>query len=107
MVRADVIELVAETPAAHGIFDAPTETKQTTWCEIRSVGMREYYEARAAGLEPEVVFRLADASDYGGEKVIIWNDTRYRVIRTWLQGDAIDLTCELATNDRERKAVTT
>ena len=47
--------------------------------------------------------RLCD--DYGGEKIVIWNGDRYRVVRTWLQGDGIDLTCERATNDR--KAVTT
>lgn len=105
MVRADVIELVSESPEAHGIFDTPTETTQKTYCTVRSVGMREYYEAKGAGLEPEIVFHLADSDDYGGEKIVIWNGDRYRVVRTWLQGDGIDLTCERATNDR--KAVTT
>lgn len=108
MVRADVIELVSESPAAHGVFDAPEETKQKTYCTVRSVGMREYYEAKSAGLEPDVVFSLTDSDDYSGEKVVIWNGARYRVVRTWLQGDGIDLTCEKATNDRETpKAVTT
>ena len=94
MVRADVIELISETPGAHGIFDAPEETKQKTYCTVRSVGMREYYQAKAAGLEPEIVFNLTDADDYGGEKIVEWNGDRYRVVRTWLQGDGIDLTCE-------------
>lgn len=105
MVRADVIELISETPAAHGVFDAPTETAQKTYCTIRSVGMREFYEAKSAGLEPDVVFSLTDSDDYDGQKVVIWNGVRYRVVRTWLRGDGIDLTCERATNDRE--AVTT
>ena len=100
MVRADVIELVSESPEAHGVFAAPTETTQRTMCTVRSVGMREYYEAKSAGLEPDVVFRLADADDYDGQKIVIWNGSRYRVVRTWLQGDGIDLTCEKATNDR-------
>lgn len=104
MVRADVIELVGENPEAHGIFDTPEETKQKTFCTVRSVGMREFYEAKSAGLEPDIVFSLTDASDYGGEKIVLWNGDRYRVVRTWLQGDGIDLTCEKATNDR--RAVT-
>lgn len=107
MVRADVIELVNESPGAHGIFDKPTETSQKTYCTVRSVGMREYYEAKSAGIEPEVVFRLADADDYGNQKIVIWNDVRYRIARTFLINDGIDLTCERATNDRAAKAVTT
>lgn len=105
MVRADVIELIAESPEAHGVFDVRTETAQRTPCTVRSVGMREYYEAKAAGLEPDVVFRLTDADDYSGEKIVLWNGMRYRVVRTWIQNDGIDLTCEMATNDRT--AVTT
>lgn len=103
MVRADVIELVSASPEAHGVFAPRTETKQKTYCTVRSVGMREYYEAKGAGLEPEIVFRLTDSDDYSGEKIVLWNSTRYRVIRTSLSGDGIDLTCERATD----KAVTT
>ena len=107
MVKADVIELISESPGAHGIFDKPEETAQKTYCTIRSVGMREYYEAKGAGIEPEIVFRLADADDYADQKIVIWNGNRYRVARTYLIGDGIDLTCERATNDRAAKAVTT
>lgn len=103
MVRADVIELVSESPEAHGVFAPRTETKQKTYCTVRSVGMREYYEAKGAGLEPEIVFRLTDSDDYSGEKIVLWNTARYRVIRTSLSGDGIDLTCERSID----KAVTT
>jgi len=104
MVRADVIELVSESPEAHGVFAPRTETTQKTYCTIRSVGMREYYEAKGAGIEPEIVFHIADSDDYSNEKIVLWNDVRYRVVRTSLYGDGVDLTCERATND---KAVTT
>lgn len=104
MVRADVIELVSESPEAHGVFSPPTEAKQKTYCTIRSVGMREYYEAKGAGIEPEIVFRLTDSDDYDNQKIVLWNNARYRVVRTSLHGDGVELTCERATND---KAVTT
>ena len=105
MVRADVIALVGETPGAHGVFDPPTEVKNEVPCTVRSVGYNEFYAARSAGIEPSVVFVLALAEDYAGEKIVEWNGSRYRVVRTWMQGDGIEITCEPATNDRE--AVTT
>ena len=105
MVRADVIALVSESPGAHGVFDPPSEMKNEVPCTKRSVGYNEFYAARSAGIELSVVFVLALAEDYAGEKIVEWNGVRYRVVRTWMQGDGIEITCEPATNDRE--AVTT
>lgn len=104
MVRAEAITLIGETPGAHGVFDPPEETRNEVPCSVRSVGYNEFYAAKNAGIEPSVVFVLALAEDYAGEKVVEWNGARYRVIRTWMQGDGIEITCEPATNDR--KAVT-
>lgn len=101
MVRADVIALVSETPGAHGVFDKPEENRNVVPCTVRSVGYSEYYAARSSGIEPSVVFALALAEDYAGEKVVEWNGVRYRVVRTWMQGDGIEITCGPATNDRE------
>lgn len=101
MVRADVISLVSETPGAHGIFDPPTEKETQVFCTVQSVGFREFYEAKSAGLEPDIVFNLTNAEDYSGEKIVLWKDVRYRVIRTYLNGMGIDITCEKVTNDRE------
>lgn len=105
MVRADVITLIGETPGAHGVFDPPSETLNDVPCTVRSVGYNEFYAARNAGIQPTVVFVLALAEDYAGEKIVEWRGSRYRVVRTWMQGDGIEITCEPATNDRE--AVTT
>ena len=105
MVRATAIKLIAEDPGVHGVFDTPTETVNEVPCTFRSVGMNETYAAKSAQLEPSIVFVLALAEDYAGEKIVEWNGSRYRVLRTWMQGDGIELTCEPVTNDR--KAVTT
>lgn len=129
MIRADVIFLINETPAAHGVFDSllygdyvpeqansltvdpnqiyqceilpVEETKELRYCTIRSVGYNEFYAAKSAGIEPTVIFRMEDYSDYGGQKIVEWNGTRYRVVRTYTNSQTIELTCELATNDRE------
>ena len=95
----DVITLVSESPAAHGVLDEITETQKQVFCTVRSVGMSEAYQAMSNGLHPQFVFVLSDYADYDGEKVAIYNGKRYRVIRTYRQNQGIELTCEEATID--------
>ena len=95
----DVITLVSESPAAHGVLDVITETQKQVFCTVRSVGMSEAYQAMSNGLHPQFVFVLSDYADYDGEKVAIYNGKRYRVIRTYRQNQGIELTCEEATID--------
>ena len=99
MMFRDVITLVAENPAAHGVLDDVTETQKQVFCSVRSVGMTEAYQAMSNGLHPQFVFILSDYADYDGEKVAIYNGKRYRVIRTYRQNQGIELTCEEATID--------
>ena len=107
MLRADVIYLIDETPGTHGYFDKPTYRERMVYCTVRSVGMNEYYRAHEQGLNPEIVFELADCSDYNGERLIRWGERAattfepediryYRVIRTYVDGLKIELTCEEA-----------
>ena len=99
MYRTDVLYLVAEDPEAHGIFEATTETDRMVYCTIRSVGYQEYYRALEQDLHPTLIFILADYAEYQGEKICIWNNVRYRIIRTYQTGGAIELTVEEATVD--------
>lgn len=99
MVRADVIQLVNESPDAHGVFDKPDETTTQVFVEVRSVSMSESYRARSAGLDPVFVFVLSDYADYNGQKVIVYNEKRYRVIRTYTDVQRLEITVEEATAD--------
>lgn len=104
MIRDDVCYLISESPGAHGIFDAPTETRTMVYCQVRSVGQQEFYRAAANGLHPAIVFVLSNAIDYSGEKIIAWThkdgvERRYRVLRTYQDGDALEITCEEVTVD--------
>lgn len=94
MIRADVIYLLAETPGKHGVFDVATYTERMVYCTVRSVGMNEFYRAKEQGLEPSVVFTLTAYADYDGERLLRWNDRVYRVVRTYVDGLNIELTCE-------------
>ncbi len=99
MIRADVITLVGETPSSHGMYDTFTANERQVFAERRSVGMREAYQALSVGLHPEIVFRLEIAEDYQNERRLVWNETAYKVVRTYLNGDGIELVCERWTGD--------
>lgn len=106
MVRATTITLLGETPAAHGVFDARTETQTTVFAEVMSVSQNEYYKARANGIEPELVFMLTDYGDYSGQKVFLYNGVRMRVIRTYIKEEALYIVAGKATADSTTPAST-
>lgn len=100
MIRCEVIYLVAESPEEHGTFDTHTETDRKVYGQVRSVGYTEYYAAKGSGVEPTILFVLPHYMEYKGEKIIKWNNKRYRVVRTYTKGMNIEITAEEATNDR-------
>lgn len=100
MLHADALNLITESPAAHGIFDSKTETQRRVPCTIRSVGMQESYIARGQGMRPELVFQLAHAFEYKGEKRCVYHDVEYRIIRTYItEADGIEITVERSNQD--------
>ena len=95
MVRADTLDLIAERPAPHGIFDTIEEIRRTVYCTERSVSQTEMYQAQAVGLNPALKLVLAHAFEYGGEKLCEYRGIRYRILRTYVTaGDDIELTVE-------------
>ena len=100
MMRQDALYLVAESPADHGVFDKPEETQRLVYCSVKSVGGQEYYRALENGLRPVFVFVLNDYAEYQGEKIAVYHDVRYRVVRTYVTAQqTIELTVEEATVD--------
>ena len=99
MTRQDVLYLIKETPGAHGIFDDPTENQRKVYCTVRSVGYNEFYRAKENGITPVFVFTLADVAEYKQEKICKYNGVRYRIVRTYVDRQRIELTVEEATID--------
>lgn len=98
-MRIDAIYLEAsQTP--RGVFDTIVPTQVQVPCEVRSVTRSEAYQAKAAGFNPTIVFRLRVAEDYNKQETVIYNSVRYRVIRTYQDGFGIELVCEEATYNR-------
>ena len=94
MMRADVIQLITENAAKHGVHTPVTEMAREVYCTVQSVSRSEFYTAMNAGIQPEYVFKLALAEDYQGERVVWYNGKKFRVIRTYMtEDDGIEITC--------------
>lgn len=66
------------------------------FCGVRSIGMREFYQANATDFHPEIKFVLADYLDYRGEPMAIHDGQLYRILRTYRTGIELELTAEKA-----------
>lgn len=93
----DVIKLIATTYTYDKYGNRiKTETERQVFCQVRSIGRNEFYQAAQNNLHPEFVFVLSHYKDYQGETKIRytpWGDTErtYSVIRTYRQGDSDEL----------------
>lgn len=89
----DVLGLIgySEAPDQYGI-PRRTETKRLVFCQVKSIGQKEFYQASAVGLKPELKFVIADSFDYDDEKELEYNGKRYSVLRTYRTGNSIEIT---------------
>ena len=95
MEQNDVIYLIGEDPDAHGVYEKPKTTERMVYVTVRSVGMRETYEAMAHDRKPEAVLELADRAEYQGEKTCRWRGKIYDIMRVGsAKGNKVTLTVE-------------
>lgn len=93
----DILTLIKRTAGKDDAGNPTiTETTRQVFCGVRSIGMREFYEASASDFHPECTFILADYLDYAGETMLEHNGQRYRVLRTYRTGQQLELTVERA-----------
>lgn len=100
MICDDVIYLVSEEPEAHGVFETREETPRMCYCRVNSVTRSEFYKARENGIQPIYAFTLSEYADYNGEKIVLYKDKRYRVIRSYVKNHAVELTVGEANADK-------
>ncbi|MGM7635637.1 phage head closure protein [Bacillus sp. Hm123] len=60
----------------------------------KSVRSSEHYQAAQNGIKLEAVFEVR-VSDYTDEQVLIWNQKKYKIERTYEKTDIIELVCRL------------
>lgn len=98
-MMTDIITLIGQTRGVDEYGDPVlAESSRTVFCEVASVGQKEFYQAHAVGLQPELKFILADYLDYEGERYAVYAGTRYSVLRTYRKGLQLELTCTRQLN---------
>lgn len=95
-------EILTLIRTVHGVDDfgdpAVAETSRVVFCRVASIGQKEFYQAQAVGLQPEIKFVLADYLDYQNELLAEHNGIRYRVLRTYRAGQELELVCYREVN---------
>ena len=85
----DVAYLIAKSEDGVDEYGDPkiVETEKQIFCNIMSIGQREFYDAQTVGAKPELKIVIADYYDYSDEDEVIVVDhrgkTRYQVLRTY------------------------
>lgn len=80
-----------ETVDEYGIPQRTTSDR-TVFAGLKSIGQNEFYQAQADGLKPQLKFILADYYDYQGEKEVVYDSKVYSVLRTYRDGNKIEIT---------------
>lgn len=99
MVTLDLIEL-KETVNEYGDW-VVREIRSQAYAEEYSVSQKEFYQAMTQGFRPETKFVLTNWLDYHGEEIIEYvpfaadpeKPVRLRVLRTYNDGDRLEITC--------------
>jgi SPP1 family predicted phage head-tail adaptor len=95
----DILTLIKQIQGVDEYGDpAITETSREVFCRLASIGQKEFYQAHAVGLQPEIKFVLADYLDYSGEALVEHDGQRYRVLRTYRSGIELELVCYREVN---------
>lgn len=99
----EVIFLVSKKKDFNEIGDKiETEERAQRFAKIKSIGQSEFYQAQAQGLKPEIKFVIADYLDYNNEKEVIYNNYRYKVLRTYrTESNELEIVCHSGVNMKE------
>lgn len=96
MEKSDVIYLVGRTTSStvdeFGDEVIQEELKRR-FAKIKSITSREFYQAESVGMKPEFAVVLSSSVEYGGEEFLVWKETRYKVLKSFIKpNDTIELT---------------
>ena len=88
----EVLILIRQTQGSDEYGDpVVTESTREVFGRLGSIGQAEFYQAHAVGLKPELKFILADYLDYENETLVEYQGQRFRVLRTFRNGQELEL----------------
>lgn len=101
----EILTLIQQTVGTDDYGDpVVTETERSLFCREASVGQREFYQAHAVGLKPEIKLVIADYLDYQGEQLLLYvpkgqsEPQLFRVLRTYRNDQELELVCYREVN---------
>ncbi len=65
-------------------------TEEQVYCNIKSIGLTEFYQAQSVGLKPELKIEIRFAN-LDGVTHFKYNDKLYKIIRTNKKEDLVEL----------------
>lgn len=78
-------------------YGDPVEKKEISdavFAEIKSISQTEFYQAQTSDYKPEIKFKITDYMDYQGQKYLIHNEIKYKVLRTFrTDSNELEITC--------------
>lgn len=88
----EVLTLIRQTQGSDEYGDpVVTESTREVFGRLGSIGQAEFYQAHAVGLKPQLKFILADYLDYENETLVEYQGQRFRVLRTFRNGQELEL----------------
>ena len=81
MEKLSSCQLITFSPDAHEAGSAVSESRRTVKVTEKAVGMNEAYQAMGLGLDPEKRLLIPYDKDYRGERELIYEGARWKVIR--------------------------
>ena len=69
------------------------ETYDKVFAEKTDVGFTEFYQAMSNGYKPEVRFKVYDLFVYNGQEELVFENIRYKILRSYNTGDHIEIIC--------------
>lgn len=91
----EVIYLLSSQSVTNEVGDQiETLIKTMRFAKLKSIGQSEFYQAQAQGLKPEIKFVLADYLDYDNQEEVIYNNFRYKILRTFrTEKNELEIVC--------------
>ena len=81
MEKMGTCQLITFSPDAHEAGAAVSETMRTVKVTEKGVGMNEAYQAMGLGLNPEKRLLIPYDKDYRGERELMYEGERWKVLR--------------------------
>lgn len=75
------------------IKEDPVKSEEI-FAELMSISQTEFYQAQTSDKKPEIKFKITDYLDYQGQKYLIHDDIRYKILRTYrTKNNELEITC--------------